>query len=396
MKLEDMIKMMTREQVEARTAAIRSELEGEGADLEALSHELDLLEARSAELQGEQSKAERRSALMERVAGNGTPVRTFKSEGKEEKRYGADSPEYRTAWLKDLAVRDGVHLFGEMTAEERGAFTFLTSNTSAVVPTNILNRIVELVESNYPIYADAAKEHMTQGFSLVRHTVINQGDAAATTEGQANEDEQDTFTTLTLTGVEIKKHLVISRKMQWQSIDAFEDWVVRHIADRIGVAKETHILSRLDNTTYGISGDNKVSNVAQTDAGIRAALALIRGTGPKVVYANAGTIWNILAGIECGDGTKAFIPSDMADPLTQGRIYGIPVKEDTNLGERVCYIGIPRQLLANEFETLFLNHAMEPKTFCDIVAGYSLFDAGLENPLSWVKITFAAESAVTT
>ena len=78
----------------------------------------------------------------------------------------------------------------------------------------------------------------------------------------------------------------------------------------------------------------------------------------------------------------------MADPVTQGRIYGGLVKKDNNIADNVAYVGIPRQILANNFEELFINHAMDPKTFEDIVAGYSLFDAGLENPLSFVKVTF--------
>ena len=32
--------------------------------------------------------------------------------------------------------------------------------------------------------------------------------------------------------------------------------------------------------------------------------------------------------------------------------------------------------------------ALDPKTFEDIIAGYSLFDAGIENPLGFVKVTF--------
>jgi HK97 family phage major capsid protein len=399
MTLEQMIAMMTEAQVESRMAAIHQELGREGADLSALQHEVELLEQRRAALQEERQAVETRAELMRRVAGGqtGTPVRSFRDpeQTPETRSYTAESPEYRRAWLKNIAVRDNVPLLGEMTTEERAAFTFLTSNTQAVVPTNILNRIVELVESQYPIYADATKESMTQGFSLVRHTAINQGNAAATDEAAANDDEQDTFSALTLTGVEIKKHIVISRKMQWQSIDAFEDWMVRHIAERIGVAKELHILSRLDNATYGIAAANKLTAVASTDAGLRSALALIRGGGARVVYANSDTIWNILAGIEDGSGKKAFIPSDMVDPTVQGRIYGAAVKEDINLADSVCYIGIPRLLLANNFEELFLNRDMDAKTFEAVVSGYSLFDAGLENPLAFVKITFAAAATGT-
>lgn len=391
MTLEEMIAMMTADQVESRMSAIHQLLAQEGADVDALSHEVDLLEARQEELSAQTRGAEARAALMQRVAGGqtGNVVRTFGApEGQQEARsYTLESPEYRSAWLKRLAVRDGEYLFGEPTAEERDAFTFLTSNTPALVPTVTLNRIVELVESTYPMYADAQKGQMTSGFSIPRHKAITAGDAKAVAEGAANDDEQDTFDLLTLTGVEIKKHLVISRKMKWQSIDAFESWVVTHIAERIGVAKETRILAQLDNVTYGIAAGNKVASTAADDAGIRALLAKIKGQGAAVVYANNATIWNRLAGIEQGDGTKAFIVNSMVDPVTQGRIYGREVKLDDNLADDVVYIGIPRYLLANDFEALYMNHAMDPKTFEDIVAGYSLFDAGLENPESWVKTT---------
>ena len=132
----------------------------------------------------------------------------------------------------------------------------------------------------------------------------------------------------------------------------------------------------------------RATGVEATDANIRAKLGLVRGTGMKVLYANAYTIWNILAGINDGAGNKAFIPSPQADPVTKGVVYGYTVKEDNNLSDKVIYAGAPGLILANNFEELFINHAMDPKTFEDIVAGYSLFDAGLENPLGFVKVTF--------
>ena len=36
----------------------------------------------------------------------------------QQRNYGPDSAEYRTAWLKKMAVRDGVALFGELNEEE--------------------------------------------------------------------------------------------------------------------------------------------------------------------------------------------------------------------------------------------------------------------------------------
>lgn len=388
--MKEKLKKMTVAELQTRQGelqAIGENPENRSADeLEQLAEERQAIDE---ELNERRSAAAREQLRRDRVAGQvGMNVLAVQPANQERREYGADSPEYRTAWLKKMAVRDGVALFGDLNEEETRAYTHTTANTGSVVPTAVMNRIVELVESQYPIYNDASKDSMVQGFGIPRHKAIAAGDAAATNEGAANSDEQDTFDLLPLGGVEIKKHIVISRKMKWQSIQAFEDWVVKHIADRIGVAKETRILSQLADATYGIDSNNIATGVEATDANIRAKLGLVRGTGAKVLYANAYTIWNILAGINDGAGNKAFIPSPQADPVTKGVVYGYTVKEDNNLSDKVILAGAPSQILANNFEELFIHRAMDPKTFEDIIAGYSLFDAGLENPLSFVKVTF--------
>ena len=392
--MKEKLKKMTNEQLVARRdelKAIGENPENRSADeLEQLAEERTAIDE---ELTERRAAAARDQLRRDTVAGMvGANVLARQPQQQEQRELGADSAEYRTAWLKKMAVRDGVALFGDLTEAENRAYTHTTANTGAVVPTEVMNRIVELVESNYPIYADAEKSSMVSGFQIPRHSAIAAGDAAAVSEGAANSDEQDTFDYLPLSGVEIKKHIVISRKMKWQSISAFEDWVVKHIADRIGVAKETRILSQLNDATYGIAAANIQTGVEASDAGIRANLSLVRGTGAKVIYANAYTIWNILAAITDGAGNKAFIPSPQSDPVTKGVVYGYTVKEDSNLADKVMYAGAPSLILANNFEDLFINRAMDPKTFEDIIAGYSLFDAGIENPLGFVKVTFANPS----
>lgn len=64
-------------------------------------------------------------------------VRRFAPDKPEERTYGVDSMEYRNAFLKDL-------LGQEMTKEERAAFVHMTINTSAVLPTTMLNQIWDL------------------------------------------------------------------------------------------------------------------------------------------------------------------------------------------------------------------------------------------------------------
>jgi HK97 family phage major capsid protein len=384
-------KNMTVEELEARRVQIGEEVEKDGADLDALEAEIkgikEELEARKAEAA---KKAEIRNAV---ASGAGTVIKETPTEERkmEEIKYNAQSPEYRTAWLKNIARRGDQMIFGDLTETEQRAFTFTTANTGAVVPTETMNRIIELVESMAPMYDDATKTGMVKGFGVPRHKTIAAGDAAATAEGVANADEEDTFDLLALDGVEIKKHVEITRKMQWQSIDAFEAWLTDHIAKRIAVAKETQIRARLDAVATGIAAANVLTAQTYAESTVRAILAKIKQPGTKVWYANTNTIWNGLAGIQDGNDRPLFVPSTTdSDPTVQGRIYGGEVKVDENLADNVVYVGVPASILANDFEALFMNNAIDPKTFKTIIAGYSLFDAGLENPLAMVKATFTA------
>ena len=387
MEVREMTNDQLKERLEELRAIGENPEERSAEELEALAEERQAIDA---EYETRKKKAAAEQLRRESVANGqiGGIIMSNMPENQEKRTYDASSPEYRSAWLKTMAQRNGVFTLGELTEEERTTYTHTTANTGAVVPTVTMNRIIELVESNYPIYADATKSAMVQGFQIPRHSAIAAGDAAATNEGAANNDEQDTFNYLPLAGVEIKKHVVISRKMKWQSIDAFEDWIVAHIAERIGVAKETRILAQLVDATYGIANANIATGVEASDANIRAKLGLVRGTGNKVLYANAYTIWNIIAGINDGAGNKAFIPSPQADPVVKGVVYGYTVKEDNNLSDKVILAGAPSKILANDFEELYINRGIEPRTLEEIITGYSLFDAGLENPLSFVKVTF--------
>ena len=384
-------KDMTVGELEARRVQIGEEVEKDGADLDALEAEIKGIKA---ELEARKAEATKKAEIRNAVAsGAGTVIKEVPTEERkmEEIKYNAQSPEYRTAWLKNIAQRDGQKIFGEMTEVEQRAFTFTTANSGAVVPTETMNRIVELVESMAPMYDDATKSGMVKGFGVPRHKAIVAGDAAATDEGVANADEQDTFDLLALDGVEIKKHVEITRKMQWQSIDAFEAWLTDHIARRIAVAKETQIRARLDAVATGIAAANVLTAQTYTEGTIRAILAKVKQAGTKVWYANTNTIWNGLAGIQDGNDRPLFVPSTTdSDPTVQGRIYGGAVKVDENLADNVAYVGVPASILANDFEALFMQNSIDPKTFKTIISGYSLFDAGLENPLAMVKVTFTA------
>lgn len=400
---------MTREEImqldmqgiETRTAQIRTEMNDQSADIAALTTEVEAIEERRAQLRDREARA----ALEARIAGGeGVTVRTLApmaAAQQETRSLGPESMEYRNAWLKNIAIRSNgrnvEYMLGALTEAEERAYTHTTANTGAVVPHATMNRIIDLIESQAPMLADAMRSSMVTGFGVPRVKAILAGDAKGVAEGTANADETNEFDMISLDGIEIKKHVVISRKMSWQSIDAFEAWLTQHLADRIMVAKERQIRARLDGTApeggsivsnAGIDEANMLTDLEYTDEAISTIMAKLKGRGEKVVYANGATIWSKLALIKDGDGRKLFVPNSMGDPLVQGRIYGAEVKQDDEIPENTVYFGVKGQILANDFEALFIHSAIEPKTLCNIITAYSLFDSALQNPKAFVKAEF--------
>lgn len=387
---------MNIEQINARLAEIRTLCDDPNADIEALTREAEgLIEERNRL----NAAAEQRNNLRNMVgAGAGTPIvtRSFPAGGAnpQPEQRGRDSMEYRNAWLRHMA-RDhqGNMLLGEMTTEERAAFTFTTANTGAVVPTMILERIVELVRATSPLLADATLTNFTRGFGVPRHKSIEAGDAAVTAEGAAPaDDEEDVFDLLPLDGEEIKKTIEMSKKMQVQSLEAFASWIVTNLADRIRAAKERLIIVRLEDAEVGIAAGNKLDPAPLTDDLLRKAFGLLDANGIRSVYANSATIWNRIAGLTNEKGEKLFIPNSMEDPIVQGRVYGAAVKVDTEISDNVIYIGVGKDILANDFDELEVVPSVEPKTLKRIYTGYSLFDAGLGNPKAFAKLTVQDEA----
>ena len=59
----------------------------------------------------------------------------------------------------------------------------------------------------------------------------------------------------------------------------------------------------------------------------------------------------------------------------------------------MLYIGVGKFIATNDFDALEIVPAVEPKTLKRIITAYSLFDAGLEHPDAFVKITLTGAKA---
>lgn len=200
------IKDMCLADIEARKSEITTEMEKDGADLDALTEEVRKLNERKSEIE---KREKLRKDIASGIIGEKSPLGRGKPEEHEERVYNAESPEYRTAFFKNLLGKNE-----EMTKEERAAFVHTTGNTTSPLPTTTLNRIWDLVSTEHHIMEDISIYRTGTSIDVIKHTAITQGKAKKVTENTANDDEQNTFAKVTLSGNDFSKHIDISYAMQ--------------------------------------------------------------------------------------------------------------------------------------------------------------------------------------
>lgn len=381
------------QEIAARKAEIRKLLEGPGADLNALEAEVAALDAEERELK---DAAEKRSRLVAAVASAGPEtapvVRMFPTQERTEEHFDASSPEYRSAFLKMLAKNPstGEWRLGELTEVEQRAFTYTTATTTGVLPTVMSTKIWDIISERYALLGHVAKSAFQNIYQFDQATAIVSGDAAETAQNTANsEDLRITINPVTLSGVEIRADVVISRKMQIQSMDGFEDYLVRKVGERIGVKMNTALFTDLVD-------DRLVANLVQTagalsEADFRTALGLVKGGFDCRVYANQSTIWNDIAGVQDLNGRPYFV-ADTAedDPTMQGRIFGKKVYLDDTLADDTIHVLYVDCVEANLFQDVEILSDVDVKTHAVTYGGLAIFEGALGDTRGLATISITA------
>ena len=176
--------MNRKEEIEARLAAIRKEMDAPDADIDALTEEVRGLKA---ELNQINEAAEKRRKLREAVSGGaGMMVRDFHPTNGEDKPFAVDSEEYRTAWLKHMQGR-------ELNAAEQRAYTVANGAISQLV----VNDIMTVVRDHAPLM-----ERITMVYSASKITYYVEGTinpAQDHTENATITPDSDTLTPVELT-----------------------------------------------------------------------------------------------------------------------------------------------------------------------------------------------------
>lgn len=231
-------------EIEARLAQIKNELEQEGADIDALEREAqDLINERKAILE----RIEKRNKIISDItAGAGNPIPGFMPRPEEERASGftRESPEYRSAFLKHLRRI-------ELMDVEQRAFTTVAGSAGAVIPTTTQNRIVEIVKQYAPLLAEINLMQVPGGVKVPVEDVVNEATKHA--ENATITVSDDKLKYVDLFGYEITKLLQISKSVMQMSVDAFENWLANNLGRSLA-AKITSLI-------IGGSGDGEAKGI---------------------------------------------------------------------------------------------------------------------------------------
>lgn len=373
---------MTRlHEIEERLSAIKTEMETDGVDLNTLNEETDkLLEERKALMDA----AETRQAMLDKIAQMPEGEKIQEDIIMEERKYTVDSAEYRSAFLKNLM---GV----ELNEEERTAFVHTTGTTSGqsagnAVPSTMLNKIWDLVEEDHAILADITIYRTGTILEIAKRTAIAAGDAATATEGSApSNDENNTFAKVTLSGKDFAKCVEISYALDKMSIDGFEDFLVNEIADRMGAALASDVITQIGTDYDSSNNDLDVASsgkIAWTD--VSGAFSVLKNAKAVGVYASRATIYKYIVGMADTTGRPIFQPS--ANAGVEGYLLGAPVKAEDAITDDLVWFGDPKQVVGNFVQDIMVESDRDIKNHKKIYSGYARFQCALLAPKAFAKL----------
>jgi len=270
------IKEMMMEDIQKRMSEINSLLESEDADVDALTEEVNQLEARSAEIK---ANAEKRSELASKIAAGeiGKVVQAVEERKENEKMFEINSVEYRDAWVKKLIGRD-------LSAEERAAL----ASAGAVIPTMTVNAIWDKLVKPAELLG---KVDVSQFPTYVRFPKATTNNAAtAQAVGAPISESSDVVGYVDLIPNEYVKLLTVGADIDHMAIPAIHDWIVDNLVGQIRYAiNKDIVVGTGTNALKGLATSVTASATAIPATLTKAALLKIMGAlGAQ--YQN-GAVW---------------------------------------------------------------------------------------------------------
>ncbi len=365
------------DEINARMAAIQTELEtAEGEALTALEKEFDDLLAERTKIQNDiQARQQLRANVAAGLAGTTTEVHKEDNDMPNTNTFTIASEEYRSAFLKHLRRE-------EMTEAEQRAFTFLTTNTTAPLPTVMQNRIIDLIGESHPIVADVYRLDSNSAISIPVAKSIK-ADAGKSAEGAAANELEIEFDDVTLSGEDFTANVVLSYKMVHMAIPAFEDYLVTMISERLGAKLAADIVAKIKE---GMNAANKVAT-GISYANLCAAFGALKRVGAVVVYGTREAIFNKLVGMV--DSNKRPIFQQPITAEAAGHLLGATIKYEDALGANELLIGDAKKYLQNVVAPIIIERDKDLTNHKVVCSGYTLQEGVLTDDKAFALVSEA-------
>ena len=379
-------------EIEARLAAIKQEIEERGDAMKA--EEIDALEKETKELTEERAgliaAAEKRNGILDNIAkGGGVSIRSFGK--KEEDNADPDdpfgTPEYRSAWLKNLRRIP-------LTDAEKRAYANASGTGAEVVPTQTANEIISKVKKLAPMLNEVTLLHVKGAVKFVVEGTNN--DAAIHTENAAITPAADTLTTVTLSGYEIVKLVQISDTVMTMSIAAFESWIVDMLAEAIARKVEDFFINGTGTSqpkgidkanTWGTTNSVSVdASASLTAANVQTLIGLLNAgydRNAKFVMSKR-TLFTDFMPLQ--DTSKNHIVTVQGNSYF---VYGYPVLLSDYVKEHEAFLGDFKKVCANLAESINVKNAYDIDTNSYKYSGIAIFDCTPAIGEAFVKLAKA-------
>lgn len=314
------------QEIRKRKLEIRTALAGGGeVDLDAFKAELAALESE------EQGIEERKKLAASINAGEieGNPVELPKEQRnvavepeKMERDTLLAAPEYRNAFLKSLMGKS-------LNDIEKRMMTTAANSVGSVIPTQTLNKIVEKLKQVAIIYPLVTSMEIPSNVIIpVEKTTA---DASWVPEATASEDSDDLIENISLSAYKILKTIEISAQVEAMSIDAFENFIVTQLSNKVKMVVDAAIIS--GNGTGKATGILKEATPVPTRlttgweyddiVNLVGALGSMYAVNAVFVMSRT-TLYSRIAKIKDENKNPIFIPK--AEDGFAGKILGYPVK----------------------------------------------------------------------
>lgn len=365
------------DEINTRLAAIQDEIDV--ATGEALANLETEVEQLTAERQQIQSEVQTRQQLRANIAAGLVPetiIENEETETMENRNFTLESEEYRSAFLRHLRNED-------MSDVERRAFTFLTTNTTAPLPTVMQNRIIDLIGEAHPIVADVYTMFSNSAITIPVAKSID-ADAGETAEGAASNELQITFDDVNLSGDDYTANVKLSYKMQRMAIPAFEDYLVTQISERLGAKLAAGIVA---NIKAGINAANTIASGVNY-ANLCAGFGELKRVGTVVVYGTRKGVYNKL--VSMVDDIKRPIFQQPITASAAGSLLGATIKFEDAIGDTELLIGDPKKYLQNVVAPVIIESDKDLDKHQVVYSGYTCQEGVLTDDKAFAVVSEAA------